>query len=330
MSVTLALVIAGAFYFGTPKNITEVAPSVGGVSQDPSKAEIKPASQVVAAVPEEGVEIVRESRVAAPMEGVVAAENAPWGPLSAAESTQFSNRLQRLMDDYADRPRKLGAQFIGLANRGNSIDVHLILAFVGTPSGDIPALEALGYVKNINARAELSALLKEKMESGKMNVAMAAVKSFARIQGDDAISDVERFISRGWQSASGYEVELCAAGVSALGEIRTPAGVVAVISQLHDAERPAWLLDFGSCVVATLDQMGQRSPGQTTPDSIHERSEIPRELIHQALLNYAAVLRKKMPGPSNKPGQVYYEQKIQEAERAAQRVLLAAPSSDPL
>lgn len=324
--ITIAVSLAGivgVFYFvmsrKSAKLVTDLP--IAEVAGQPGQTEVVRAPPIPFAEQEAGVEVIREGGVATPSQSLASAQNTSWGPLSVAESTLFSNRLDKMMDEYKDRPRKLGAQFMGLANRGNSIDLHLIMAFLDTPSGGIPAIEALGYVENVNARPELSLLLKGKMDSGNIPISVAAVKSYARIQGDDAIPDIEGFITRGWLSQNGCELDLCVAGVKALGEIRTPAGVVALISQLREAGSPGWLPDFGSEVVATLDQWA--------PPSV-TAGRVPREEIRRALLSYAEVLRRKMPGPENEPGRVYYEQKIQEALSAAGRVSAPALSPVPL
>lgn len=256
------------------------------------------------------VEVVREGAATAPAPVNHQVSSDRWGPLTTAENRDVEDRLAALRG-RALGPRKFQAALQEAARSDDLIAIRVVLKLADDLEAELPALEALGLVRYEPAYPDVAAKLHQKLSAASPAVRAAALNSFARIAGDAAIPDAERFIREGWQAGNGHELEVCLEGVRALGQIRSEAGLRALASILKGGARPDWLPDFGSAVIATLASSVQ----SYEPDGAGSSGICSRVL--REVEGYAADLDRKRPGADNPPGRAYIEDKIAEADSLA-------------
>jgi hypothetical protein len=286
-------------------------------SAPPTHARPTPQPGPVAVAPPDAIEIIREGGKDAPPPPEI--NDPAWKNLSPTDQEKLEKQLRELEAEKLGS-MKLPHRIAGIASRGTAVDIHMVLTLLAKPETEHSALAALGLVRNPHAKADIAATIKPKITDPRMDISFAAVRSYSQLLGDGAIPEVQQYIARGWQAHNGYELHVCTAGVKALAENKTPAGAMAIASLLNDAPRPEWLPDYGTEIVAAMEQLARYA-------SLKEAAGQPTELLTvrdiaiKALDDYAEALRRKMPDSTNPPGRQYYQEKINEALTLSRNIM---------
>jgi hypothetical protein len=252
----------------------------------------------------------------------LAVAEVPWKAAPAAAGAwsgptpEADREVLRRIEALRARPlgtRRLAQALAAAAASGDAVAIRMLLRLAEEPGFECQALVALGGVRRPEAQAEVAVRLTSLLASPTNEIRFVAIRSLARVRGDAAVPQVVAFVDRSLNTRDGFEQAAGCAGVAALGEIRSDAGVSALAGLLKGGARPDWLPDFGSEVLATLRRLLAPAPGQPA------LPEPTIEAVRNAARCYAADLRRKLPGPDNPPGRAYIEAKIRETEELAAR-----------
>lgn len=231
-------------------------------------------------------------------------------PTSADDPASLAPRAGESIEAAVERFKKtemgrkvLAKNLTALAVARDPRAFKMLLLLADDREFDPPmVLEALGQVDNPANKPAAAEKARAHFADRSIAAVGAALNAYARLKGDAGVGDISGFIRTNWNRPDGYGEQVCSSAVQALGAVRTPAAVGALVAELQRVGEPGWLPDYGSVVVATLAR--QRSPE-----------------VRPALMAYAEGLAAKMPGPDNPPGRKYIEEKIAEARAAAEKAL---------
>ena len=204
------------------------------------------------------------------------------------------------------RPQLFRTRIEDMAKSGDEVSVATLIALSNEHYDELAVVEVLGEVRRPGQRQKVAEHLRARIAGSPLTILMAALQSYARVMGDDAVPDLRQSIRDQWRRQDGFGERVCKAAVQGLGGIPTPAAQAALIAELDRVAEPGWLPDYGSAVVAEL---GRRRTSEASA----------------ALLRYADALEKKMPPENNPPGRRYYLEKIAEARQAATGPVTESP-----
>lgn len=206
--------------------------------------------------------------------------------------------LVRKLKSSTLRPREFQTRIRSIAIRGDSAGVETLIALSDEHYEELAIVEALGEVRRQGQRQRVGTHLRGKIADRPLRVMMAAYRSYARVMEDEAIPVLTESIHEQWRRPDGFGEMVCKAAIQAMGGIPSQAAQTALIAELERVNEPGWLPDYGSAVV---EELGKRRSAEASA----------------ALQHYADALEKRMPPENNPPGRAYYEEKIEEARRAA-------------
>ena len=220
-----------------------------------------------------------------------------------------------------------------LVRQGDDDSIEVLLR-LSREQGDLAsaALSALGEVTGSQLRARVAGELQRRMGDGVADAVSAAVVGYIRVMGDEALAEARAFLRRNGDRPDGSGQAVCTAAAKALGELDTPAADQVLIEELGRGMEPGWLPDYGSEVVRALAKPDRKTVERNVRGfrSVHPKRALSPE-ARGALVNYAACLVKKMPGPDNPPGRTYYQEKIEEvrAALAGEKAEAGTPAPPP-
>jgi HEAT repeat protein len=264
--------------------------SVGGAV--PAGPAISPANEGVReAQPEEAVSMEQVPAIAAqPEEGERAGV-----PLAAAAGVDEA-LLKALKDDKTPVPeRKMKME--ELAAKGDETSVRTLMALGDEETYlNFAAVEVLGKVRNPALRTTLADYFRGKLGAQDLKVLSAAITSYGRLMGHDAVAALAEVIRNNRVRGDGFETMVLTAAVETLGQISSAAAAPVLIEELERSEEKGWSLEYGSAVVEALGRLNTAEG-------------------NAALLAYAARLEARRP---NDPlAGAYFDGKIAETRRAA-------------
>jgi HEAT repeat protein len=163
------------------------------------------------------------------------------------------------------------------------------------------AIEALGW----RHEAGVAEYLQGKLGCQDINSAVAAVKSLAQVQGEEAIPAIAELLENSRERSDGYQARIWASCADALAQLASARSIGLLNRELRWVSGGSLQLEYGSRLVRAVYVVGRG--GGVEP-----------------LENYAAALEAKKPAEAMP--RKYYEDKIQEARETAAK-LKANPRS---
>jgi HEAT repeat protein len=185
-------------------------------------------------------------------------------------------------------------EITALGIRGDEQSIEILIALGDEKTYlNFAAVRALGICKG----EVVAEYLLEKLSDPDSRVLCEAVRSYAKVRGEEAVADIVDVIRNNHERSDGFEKEVCTMAVNMLGEIASEEAVPALISELERSEEKGWNLEYGSAVIAALARID-------TPDA------------RNAISEYADRLAARVP--EDPLARKYYEDKIKEARTAAE------------
>jgi hypothetical protein len=244
---------------------------------------------------------------------------------AAAPTTPFSQEKVDALVLTVERKRaegNLDPEMIKLLARGNEERVRAVMALTATSGVRRLAVEALGQVRLRRLHKEVEERLLALADDDDTWVACSAVESLGKLRRDAVIPHLERIIRKNYRGGtSGDGRRVCEAAVQALGEMGSKPALDALCGELKRVNAPDWIHDYGSKVIAALqDHDKRRGIRWLRPKGPDEKPGLRgqyREQIRDALLQYARELEKRLPRIPNRASREYLKGKIREARDAA-------------